>query len=290
MRSFLVVTLTITVLFISCTDKQSKEKIGPVARNAMVVTAHPLATEIGINIIQGGGNAIDAATAIQFALAVCYPSAGNIGGGGFMVVRFSNGTVNSLDFREKAPQKGHRDMYLDNEGNVIEGLSEKSHLAVGVPGTVAGMLKMHDRYGILTFTEVIQPAIDLARNGFPVTEKQALSLNDKRDLFLAMNDYPTAFVRDSGWKAGDILIQKELAVTLERVRDQGRDGFYKGETAENIVREMERGGGLITLKDLEKYQAVWRKPITGDYKDYRIISVGPPSSGGIALMQLLGMV
>jgi len=291
MRSYNLITIALFLLFISCSSGETPwSKRGITAEHGMVVSAHPEASRIGLEVLQKGGTAVDAAVAVQFALAVCYPTAGNIGGGGYMVVRFNDGTTDALDFREKAPLKGHRNMYLDDQGEVIEGLSQGSHLAVGVPGTVAGMVAMHQKHGTLSFGEVIQPAIDLALNGFPVTDKQAESLNHMKKRFLEMNRHVPAFVSDSVWHDGDLLIQKELAKTLERIRDHGRDGFYKGVTAECIVQEMERGGRWITHQDLEEYQAIWRKPVIGTYKDYRVISIGPSSSGGIALLQLLGMV
>lgn len=291
MRSSNLIAVTLALLFFSCSSTDGTDsKRGLTADHGMVVTAHPEASRTGLEILQKGGTAIDAAVAVEFALAVCYPTAGNIGGGGYVVLRFNDGTTDALDFRERAPIKGHRDMYLDDQGEVIEGLSQESHLAVGVPGTVAGMIALHEKYGTLSFREVIQPAIDLAANGFPLTRNQAESLNSRKKKFLEMNNHAPAYLHDSLWHAGDLLIQEELAKTLELVRDHGRDGFYKGKTAEFIVREMERGGGWITHQDLEEYQAIWRKPVTGVYKDYRVISIGPSSSGGIGLLQLLGIV
>lgn len=291
MRSYNLIAITLLFSFISCSSGETPgSKKGITAEHGMVVSAHPEASRIGLEVLQKGGTAVDAAVAVEFALAVCYPTAGNIGGGGYMVVRFHDGTTDALDFREKAPLKGHRNMYLDDQGEVIKGLSQRSHLAVGVPGTVAGMVAMHQKHGTLSFGEVIQPAIDLASNGFPVTDKQAESLNHMKKRLLEMNPHVPAFVNDSVWHDGDLLIQKELAKTLERIRDHGRDGFYKGVTADFIVQEMERGGGWINHQDLEEYQAIWRKPVIGSYKDYRVISIGPSSSGGIALLQLLGMV
>ena len=258
--------------------------------NGMVVSAHPEASRAGISVLMEGGNAVDAAVATGFALAVCYPEAGNIGGGGFMVIRKNDGEADVIDFREKAPSKASRDMYLDDDGNVIRGLSTESHLATGVPGSVDGLIKAHSEYGLLSFREVIQPAIDLARKGFPLNTEQASSLNRNREYFLKKNSKRPAFVSDNEWKEGDILNQPELAQTLERIRDNGRDGFYAGITADLIVKEMERGGGLITKKDLTDYRSVSRKPLTYNYKDYKLISVPLPSGGGIILFQLLGMI
>lgn len=262
---------------------------GVVAMNGMVVSAHPLASEIGVDVLKKGGNAFDAAVAVQFALAVVYPSAGNIGGGGFLVYRTAEGRAGSLDFREKAPLKAHRDMYLDQQGNAISSLSRDGHLAVGVPGSVDGMLALHEKLGTLPFRTLIQPAIDLAANGVVLTEKQATGYNRNREKFLALNKHRPYVVRDKPWKAGDTIQHKDLAATLVRIRDYGRDGFYKGKTADLIVREMQSANGIITLEDLETYRSVWRDSIIGDYKGYRIVSMPPPSSGGIALLQLLKM-
>lgn len=259
----------------------------------MVVCAHPEASKVGVEILKKGGNAVDAAVAVQFALAVVYPNAGNIGGGGFMVLRMNNGEINSLDFREKAPMKSSHDMYLDKDGNVIPNLSTEGLLSAGVPGSVDGMMRAHARYGELLWKELLQPSIDLAENGFPITNRQADEFNQLKNIFPKWNDslYLVPLVKaDSLWKQGDTLTQKELAKTLKLIRDKGREGFYSGETADNIVKEMKRGNGIISLEDLKNYESKWRDPIVGWYKDYKIISMPPPSSGGIALAQLLNMV
>lgn len=257
----------------------------------MVVSAHPLASRTGISVLKKGGNAIDAAIAVQFALAVVYPNAGNIGGGGFLVYRSRKGKAASLDFREKAPEKASRDMYLDEKGSPITRLSLYGHLASGVPGSVDGMWKAHKKYGKLSWKELLQPAIDLASKGFPITTRQAEELNHYRESFKVFNPSGAAFIKDTGkWSAGDLLIQKDLAHTLALIRDKGRDGFYKGETARRIITEMNRGKGLISEADLNSYSAIWRTPITGAYKGFKIITMPPPSSGGIALMQLLQSV
>nr|WP_089320351.1 gamma-glutamyltransferase [Pontibacter ummariensis] len=253
----------------------------------MVVTAHPLASAAGARILQRGGNAVDAAIAVQFALAVVYPDAGNIGGGGFLVLRQQDGTLDALDYREKAPLAADRDMYLNEEGEVIENLSVLGHLAAGVPGTVAGMVEAHERYGSMPWPELVQPAIELATNGFPLTEKEARKLNERRADFLTYNTRRPEFILKDHWKEGDILQLLDLARTLERIRDRGRAGFYEGPTADLIVAEMERGGGIITKEDLTAYDAVWRDPLTAEIGDYGIITMPPPSSGGIALIQLL---
>jgi len=263
---------------------------GPVTPNAMVVSAHPIASRVGVEILKKGGNAIDAAIAVQFALAVVYPAAGNIGGGGFMVIRQNNGEYFSLDFREKAPLGASRNMYLDENGEVITELSTRGHLASGVPGTVAGMVKAHDRFGTLAWDQLVQPAIDLAAKGFPLTRREAAKLNDSREDFIKTNILTPDFLINEKWEAGDTFIIKDLAKTLVRIRDQQGSGFYSGVTADLIVAEMKRGNGIITYDDLIQYEAVWRSPVEGNYKSYRVISMGPPSSGGIALIQMLKLI
>ncbi len=285
---FFSLLFVISILGISC--RQQSVPGGPVVYDhGAVVSAHPAASAAGLEVLRQGGNAVDAAVATGFALAVCYPPAGNIGGGGFMVIRFADGATAALDYREKAPLKAYEEMFQDAEGNVKKGESTDSYLASGVPGSVDGMITAHKRYGKLSLGKVMRPAIRLAEQGFPLTEKQARSLNHARAAFLRANKVPPLFVKDTPWQAGDTLVQKELAATLRRIRDHGRDGFYGGPVAEALVRQMEEGGGWITLEDLEKYHAVWRTPLTGTYKAYRIISMPPPSSGGVALMQLLTM-
>lgn len=263
---------------------------GVIAQNAMVVSAHPEASRIGLEILKKGGNAFDAAIATEFALAVCLPVAGNIGGGGFMVFRKANGEIGALDYREKAPAQAKRDMYLDKAGNPIEGLSLLGHLACGVPGTVDGMVKIHQRYSSLVWKDLVQPAIDLARNGVVLTEREAEGLNRNRESFLKYNTYTPHLVAAQTWKKGDIIKHEDLAKTLERIRDYGRDGFYAGQTAFLIVRELQKRGGIISLQDLQNYQAVWRRPLTSNYKGHRIITMCPPSSGGIGILQMLGML
>ena len=267
---------------------------GLIAQKAMVVSAHPLASQVGKEIMEKGGNAVDAAVAVQLALAVVYPGAGNIGGGGFMVLRQADGSVATLDYREKAPMAGGRDMYLDENGDVINGLSRRGHLAAGVPGSVAGMVEAHAKYGKLDWKELVQPAVDLAANGWALTEKEAGKLNSNRKPFMEYNTVMPEFflsAHDTAkWKAGDKVSIPELAATMERIRDNGRDGFYKGETADLIVAEMERGNGLISKEDLANYEAQWRTPIQGTYRGYDFVSMPPPSSGGVALTQLLHSV
>ena len=261
------------------------------ADTAMVVSAHPLATKVGLDILKKGGNAIDAAVAVQFALAVVYPQAGNIGGGGFMIFRDGKGKkVLALDYREMAPAAAVEKMYLDSAGNVLSNKSRFGALACGVPGTVDGMWQAQFYHGRLTWGQVVIPAIELADQGFQITEKEAQNLNAEKFAFVRNSSLSPAFVKYEGWKAGDWLIQKDLAQTLRRVAGDGRDGFYSGATAALILKEMEKKGGLITLEDLKAYKSVWRTPLEFDWKDLHIITMPPPSSGGIILRQLLGMV
>lgn len=258
-------------------------------RKGAVVSAHPLASMVGLDILKQGGNAFDAAIATQLALAVVYPAAGNIGGGGFMVAHLKNGRNICVDYREKAPANASRDMYLDKDGNAQMNLSQYGYLASGVPGTVAGLFASM-KYAKLPFSKLIQPAIDLAENGFAITASQASSFNYNRKEFLAQNASPVAFVKEEKWKAGDLLIQKELANTLKRIRDHGQKGFYEGETARLVVAEMQKGNGIISLEDLKSYEAKERPVVDYDYKGYRIISMPLPSSGGLIVQQMLKMI
>jgi gamma-glutamyltranspeptidase/glutathione hydrolase len=259
------------------------------ASHGAVVCAHPLASEAGLNAMQEGGNAFDAAIATQFALAVVYPGAGNIGGGGFMVARKANGEMVTLDYRETAPSRAHRDMYLDAQGNVIPGKSIRGAGAAGVPGSVAGIFETI-KLAKLPLEKLISPAIELAENGFAITENEAASLNRLQNEFAKYNSSPTAFQRSVRWKKGDMLVQKELAATLRRILKDGAKGFYEGETAQLIADEMQRGGGFMNALDLKNYNAKWRAPHRFNYKGYEIVSMGPPSSGGILLHQMFGMV
>ncbi len=254
-----------------------------------VVSAHPLASMVGLEILKKGGNAIDAAIATQLALAVVYPGAGNIGGGGFMVAHLKNGKNITIDYREKAPAKASRDMYLDSVGNPLLNLSQDGHLASGVPGTIAGLFAGM-KYAKLPFKTLIQPAIDLAEKGFAITKSQASSFNNSKKEFIALNTSPVAFVKGTDWKAGDILIQPDLANTLKRIRDKGQKGFYEGETARLIVAEMQKGKGIISLDDLRAYKAKERSAIDFTYKGYHIITMPLPSSGGIIVQQMMKMI
>ena len=274
-------------LFLGCQTKQDKLPItGTLGEKAMVSSAHPLATKVGVNVLRDGGNAIDAAIAVQFALAVVFPRAGNIGGGGFAVYRLNDGQIGSLDFREKAAIAAHRDMYLDKNGAVIGDLSVRGHLAAGVPGSVDGMLQLHEKLGTLPLKTLIQPAINLAHYGFAITENGAFELNEKQADFREVNGNDFFLLKDK-WVKGDSLQFEELAFTLTKIRDLGRDGFYDGIVADQIVKEMQRGSGLITLDDLKNYRSKWRDPVVGEYRGHKIISMPPPSSGGVALIQLL---
>ena len=279
------------VLLVACKAPLSEEKRSAnIYDSAAVVSAHPLASQVGIEILKRGGNAVDAAVATQFALAVVFPMAGNLGGGGFMVLRRNNGELATLDYREKAPSAAHEQMFLDKNGEPIQGLSEKGHQSSGVPGSVAGMAAAHERFGSLPWKDLVQPAIDLALNGFPLTRRQARAFNYIQDTLRKYNTVQPEFLLRNKWNEGDTIHWTDLGHALERIRDNGASGFYEGKTADDIVEEMKRGHGLITHDDLKAYKAVWREPITSAYKDYRIISMPPPSSGGVALIQLLKSV
>ena len=260
-----------------------------VGSKGAVVSAHPLASKIGVAIMKEGGNAIDAAIATQLALAVVYPAAGNLGGGGFLVARLHGGQTLTLDYREMAPASAHRDMYLDSKGNVVEGKSLNGQLSSGVPGTVAGLVESA-RYGKLSLAQLVQPAIELASKGFVITEREAASLNSIQEDLKTYNSVPNAFMKTGGWKKGDTLIQKDLAATLERIRDRGAAGFYEGKTARLLTEEMKRGNGIITLEDLKNYKAKWRQPHSFNYKGYTIIGMPMPSSGGLLVHQMMKMV
>lgn len=276
------------LLIVQCTQTSTKEthkiKRGLTAKNAMVVCARPESAAIGVNIMKQGGNAFDAMIATHLALAVAYPFAGNLGGGGFMVYRTKDGKTGALDFREKAPLAATKDMYLDKDGNVIKGKSTLGALSVGIPGSVAGLFRVHKKFGSLPFTKLIQPAIDLAKRGVVVTKKQARSMAHYRHLFAKANDH-TIFL-DKEWHEGDTIKYGQLAKTLERIRDNGEAEFYKGKTADMLVNYVKKLGGIITKKDLELYKAQWRKPIEFTYKDLKVISMSPPSSGGICDAQI----
>ncbi len=253
-----------------------------------VVSAREEASKIGIEILARGGNAFDAMIATDLALTVCYPNAGNISGGGFLVYRQAAGASGSLDYREKAPMAATEDMYLDKEGAIIPNKSTLGGLAVGVPGTVAGLEAIHQKFGSLPWKELVQPAIDLARNGYRVTEKQAQSFASKRAEFIQMNGDSTFYAQN--FKAGSVVKNLALAKTLERIAVEGSAGFYQGPNAEALIQRVQETGGIMTLEDLKAYKPVWRTPIYFNYKDLRLITMGPPSSGGICLGQIMKMI
>lgn len=258
---------------------------GVITRNAMVVSAREEASRIGVEIMKKGGNAYDASVAVELALAVSYPYAGNLGGGGFMVYRTQYGELGSFDFREKAPMAATRDMYLDENGEFQKELSKKGGLAVGVPGTISGMFAIHDKLGTLPMEELLQPVIDLANNGYVVTQRQAERFNKYKEEFIAVTGEPFLYTGDI--KEGDTLRNSALARTLDRILENGLAGFYKGETAEILVDFIRKKGGIISLEDLDAYETQWREPLVFEYKELDIISMAPPSSGGICLAQIL---
>ncbi|MBA4153915.1 gamma-glutamyltransferase [Flavobacterium sp.] len=286
MKKYLLLLL---ILFLSCkTEKNTIQPTGLVTSKAMVVSAREEASQIGVQIMQEGGNAFDAMIATELALAVSYPYAGNIGGGGFMVYRKYNGETGSLDYREKAPLAATKYMYLDEKGNVIKGLSTETGLAIGVPGTIAGVFEVHKKYGTLPMETILKPVIDLARKGVVVTQKQEEHLNKYRKAIVKANGSETLFSHP--FQTNDTIKYEALANTLERIAKNGRDEFYKGETAQKLVNFLQAKGSIITLEDLASYQAKWRKPIMNSYRDYKLISMAPPSSGGITLGQILKMI
>ena len=258
-------------------------------QKAAVTSAHPIASMVGAAIMKDGGNAFDAAIAIQFTLAVVFPGAGNIGGGGFLLSRNKDGVLMGIDYREAAPSKASRDMYLDENGNPIEGMSRSGASASGVPGSVAGMFSAHP-YAKLPMKTLLQPAYELAANGYVITEREARGLNGERKNFIKNSAQACAFTRKENWKAGDTLYQPELAATILRIQQKGKAGFYEGETAAMIVEEMKNSKGLISLEDLKKYTPQFRKPIEFDYRGHHIISFAPPSSGGILIAQMMQMI
>ena len=262
---------------------------GVLAKHGMVVSAKEEASKIGLSILKKGGNAFDAMVATELALAVAYPNAGNIGGGGFMVYRLANGEKGALDYREKAPSKAHRDMYLDANGKVIPDKSTLGALAIGVPGTIDALFEVHKKFGKLPIADLFQPAIDLARNGVVITPLQAdFYMGKNLAEIKKANNYTTIF--ENGWKAGERFKYEELAQTLERIRDNGRKEFYEGETAKRIVNYVQELGGILSLEDLKNYHSQWRTPITFNYKNYTISSMPLPSSGGICIAQILKSV
>ncbi|WP_339837399.1 gamma-glutamyltransferase [uncultured Maribacter sp.] len=278
---------TALVCFGSCKENPASPT-GTVTDKAMVVSAREEASKIGSDIMQKGGNAFDAMIGTQLALAVAYPRAGNISGGGFMVYRNANGEVGSLDFREKAPKSAHRDMYLDSLGNVIPNMSTLGATSVGVPGSVAGIIEVHRKFGKLPLKDIFEPVIAMAENGVTVTAMQAEILDNYREVFIKVNSDSTKFA--SVYKEGDLIKYPKLAQTLRTIAKKGRDGFYKGEVAQKLANFIQANGGFVTEEDLANYQAVWRKPISFKYRDLNIISMGPPSSGGVTMNQIFKMI
>lgn len=307
MQKFIFSLLVVLAASLSCNSpKQTAEKSFSTGRsfsfdpykyssqkkitcsNGAVVSAHPLASKVGVEILKQGGNAVDAAIATQLALAVVYPNAGNLGGGGFMIARLSDGKLVALDYREMAPGSAHRDMYLDKKGEPLFEKSQEGHLSSGVPGTVAGLFTSY-QYAKLPFEKLIQPAIDMAEKGFTISDREARSFNSLQEALKKYNTVMPVFVKDS-WKAGDTLIQTDLANTLKRIRDKGQAGFYEGETARLITEEMKRGGGIITPDDLKNYTAKTREPLSFTYKGYKVVGMPMPSSGGLLLNQMMKMI
>jgi len=290
---YLIVTLlTLLVIFmlshqIVYWQQKPNSREGTIGANAMVVSAHPLASEIGNKILKQGGNAYDAAIAVNFALAVVYQQAGNIGGGGFMVHRQTDGSVGSIDFREKAPIAAHQDMYLDEKGDVISGLSQEGHLAVGVPGTVDGMVQIHSKFATMNWADLVAPAIGLAEKGFKLTSQGAGSLNSSYGSFEDNNHKEITVLAQDKWEEGNHITFPDLANTLKLISINGREGFYGGSVADKIVAEMIKSDGLITHEDLNRYSAVWREAIETSYKGHKVITMPLPSSGGVSLVQLL---
>ena len=257
-------------------------------KNGMVVSAKAEASKVGVEILKKGGNAFDAMIATDLALAVVYPNAGNLGGGGFMVYRLNNGDNGSLDFREKAPIASTKNMFLDINNDIIKGASQVGGLSVGVPGTVAGLFEVHKKFGTLPMSELIQPAIDLAKNGYKISEKQAYSLNQYVNEIYTLNDSLKLFSKK--FNKGDLFVNNALANTLEIIQENGKEAFYNGVIAKKIVEFLKSKNGIITLEDLVKYNPVWRDPLNFNYKNLNIITMGPPSSGGIVLAQILSMI
>nr|WP_299342348.1 gamma-glutamyltransferase [Allomuricauda sp.] len=298
-KIYILLLLVSATLFFQCKQNISEElktvalekqpNEGVVAANGMVVTAHPIATKVGLDVLKKGGNAFDAAVAVKYALSVVLPKAGNLGGGGYMIYRTADGKKGALDFRETAPVAASRDMFIDAEtDSVMKQKALLGHLAACTPGTVDGMDKIHKKFCVLPFDTLIQPAIDVAKNGFAISEYDAWTFNRAQKDFRAVNDSSMVFIKNEPWVEGDSLVQNDLAKTLERIRDYGRDGFYKGKTAQFLVDEMKSGGGILSKEDLENYSSVWREPIEGVYRDsFNIVSMPPSSSGGIIIVQLL---
>ncbi|WP_159023799.1 gamma-glutamyltransferase [Formosa sp. L2A11] len=285
-------TLLLFLILSSCKDAPTKivpeKTTGVIAEKAMVVSAREEASKIGTSILKKGGNAFDAMMATELSLAVAYPYAGNLGGGGFMVYRLNNGDIGALDYREKAPMAATKNMYLDQDGNVIPDKSTLGGMAIGVPGTVAGVFAAHKKFGSLPIATILEPVIALAKRGVIVTEKQAKRIQAKRKLFQEVNKDTIIF--DADWKTNDTIKYPVLANTLERILKTGKDGFYKGEVAKTLATFIQDNGGIVTEEDLANYEAKWRTPVVFNYHDLKVISMSPPSSGGICLGQIMNMI
>lgn len=283
----LLFLLSLFITFCTSPKPENESNRGILGKECMVVTAHTLASEAGKQILLQGGNAFDAAVTVHFVLAIVYPQAGNIGGGGFAVFRQADGTHGTLDFREKAPLLATKNMYLDEKGNVIPDKSLVGHLAVGVPGSVDGLFTLHQKFGSLPWASLLQPAIDLSEKGHAINGTLADQLNRFRDKFLRVNGRNIPYTKDKLWLKGDTLINLGLAKTLKEIQAKGREGFYEGWVAEALVSESKKGHGIITTEDLNLYKSKWRKPLVGTYKNHKIITMAPPSAGGVTLLQML---
>ena len=289
MKRFFII-ISFCILYISCKTTQEKESFtqGVISEHAMVVSARKEASQIGLEILKKGGNAFDAMIATEFALAVSYPFAGSLGGGGFMVYRTNNGDIGALDYREKAPLASHTNMYLDANGNIIPDKSTVGALSIAIPGTVSGMFAVHEKFGTVSMEDLLNPVIELAKKGVVVTQKQEERLKKYQPFF--RNTKKDSIPFEYQWKTNDTINRLALAKTLNRIMQHGKDEFYKGETGKILVDYIETNGGIITLEDLANYEAKWREPISFTYDDLTIISMSPPSSGGICLAQIMNMI
>ncbi|ECH3541258.1 gamma-glutamyltransferase [Campylobacter jejuni] len=287
MRYLAIFAISITLSF-GAANPPIQDRTG----TGLVLSSHELANKIGKEVLDKGGNAIDAAVAVGYALAVVHPAAGNIGGGGFAVIHLANGENTTLDFREMAPLKASRDMYLDSKGEVIKDASTIGYLAAGVPGTVKGMSAMLDRYGTMKLKDLMAPAIKLAEKGYLINDRQEQTMLEAKDMFKEFPSSSKYFLKKDGntYKSGDLFVQKDLAKTLKLIAKEGPDAFYKGKIADLIATDMAKNKGIITKEDLAQYQAIWRKPVEGTYRGYDIISMSPPSSGGAHIIEILNIM
>ncbi|ELU7404434.1 gamma-glutamyltransferase [Campylobacter jejuni] len=287
MRYLAIFAISITLSF-GAANPPIQDRTG----TGLVLSSHELANKIGKEVLDKGGNAIDAAVAVGYALAVVHPAAGNIGGGGFAVIHLANGENTTLDFREMAPLKASRDMYLDSKGEVIKDASTIGYLAAGVPGTVKGMSAMLDRYGTMKLKDLMAPAIKLAEKGYLINDRQEQTMLEAKDMFKEFPSSSKYFLKKYGntYKSGDLFVQKDLAKTLKLIAKEGPDAFYKGKIADLIATDMAKNKGIITKEDLAQYQAIWRKPVEGTYRGYDIISMSPPSSGGAHIIEILNIM